>query len=80
MANHLVKIIKTDDNEVIPKSEQKWCLIDPRPSTDTLRSLCTQDALDSDSNAVWESKSTTRGGITCSKCLDIIKAYKAVKL
>lgn len=80
MANQLVKIIKTDDGEVIPEAEQKWCLIDPRPSADTIRSLCTQDALDSDTSAEWEGKAVSRGGITCDKCLDIIKEYKSVRL
>ncbi|NVP01888.1 hypothetical protein HWA77_16865 [Photobacterium damselae subsp. damselae] len=80
MANQLVKIIKTDDGEFIPKDDQRWCLIDPRPIADTIRCLCTQDALDIDSNAEWENKRVTRGGITCDKCLAIIKEYKAVKL
>lgn len=80
MRNQLVKITKTDDGETIPESEQKWCLVDPRPSADTIRSLCTQDALDSDTSAEWEEKSVSRGGITCDKCLAIIKEYKAVKL
>ncbi|PSV27616.1 hypothetical protein [Photobacterium sp. GB-72] len=80
MTNELVKIIKNDDGDILPNVEQEWCLVDANPSLDVARVLCTQAVLDIDTNAEWEEKSVARGGITCDKCITIIKAYKAVKL
>ena len=80
MPNDLIKITMTDDCELIPVDEQKWCLSNPSPSLDTNRILCTGDALDTDTRAEWEEKTTVRGGITCEKCIAIVKAFKAVRL
>lgn len=78
--NHLVKMLIDDDKEVIPEEDQCWCLVSPNPVTDAPRTLCKQEALDTDTHAVWLSKSVKRGGITCQKCLRIVRAFKAVRL
>lgn len=80
MSNHLIKMTMDDDCEPIPVDEQKWCLENPSPSLDTNRVLCTGDALDTDTRATWEEKTVVRGGITCDKCIAIIKEFKAIKL
>lgn len=80
MANQLVKITINDDGDIIPIDKQKWCLVDPRPFMDTSRTLCTQEALDSDTSAQWDEKTRVKGGITCEDCLKIIATYKAVRL
>lgn len=78
--NQLVKMLIDDDCETIPIKEQKWCLVSPNPISDTPRTLCKGEVLDSDTDAVWESKSVKKGGITCESCVKIVKAFKAVKL
>jgi len=78
--NHLVKILIDDDGESIPPEEQTWCLVSPNPICDTPRTLCKSEVLDIDTDAVWKSKTVKKGGITCQDCIQIVKAFKAVKL
>ncbi|MDA9557776.1 hypothetical protein N9R79_09845 [Vibrio sp.] len=80
MANQLIKITIDDDLEPIPVDEQKWCLENPSPSLDTNRVLCTGEVIDPDTDAKWEGKTVVRGGITCDKCITIVKKFKAIKL
>ena len=68
-----------DDGEVIELEDQKWCLSSPA-GNDSSRVLCTHAVLDSDTNATWKDKTVARGGITCEKCLSIVRAFKAIKL
>lgn len=77
--NHLIKMTIDDDGEVIEVEDQKWCLSSPA-GNDAGRVLCTHAVLDSDTNATWEDKSVVRGGITCEKCISIVRAFKAIKL
>lgn len=80
MANSLIKMKISDDDDSIEVEEQKWCLADPAPYRGTPRVLCTGDVLDTDTVSEWEEKMVIRGGITCEQCIAIIKAYKTVKL
>ncbi len=76
--NELVQLITNDDGD--PVWESKWCLIDPSNPCG-VATLCTGEFIgDGESACTYETKSTKRGGITCEKCLLIIKEYKAVKL
>ncbi|WP_390240996.1 hypothetical protein [Vibrio sp. R78045] len=79
MPNFLIKMTIDDDGEAIDVEDQKWCLSSPA-SNDAGRVLCTHAVLDIDTNAIWEDKTVVRGGITCEKCIAIVRAFKAVKL
>ncbi len=79
MNQELVKILVDEDGNDVPSEEQQWCLADPSPYADTARVLCSQQALDHDTNAKWASKLVKRGGITCPKCIETVKAFKAIK-
>lgn len=76
MANHLIKIIKLDDGEEVEKSAQKWCATH---FADTLRVVCSGDALDSSSAYEYETKTVIRGGISCKECIAAIKEIKNIK-
>ena len=73
----LVKEIVDEDG--LLTNDDSWHLVDPNP-TPCLHVLCTGSVLDGDTSAKFEHKDTGRGGITCPKCINLIKAYKAVKL
>ena len=71
------KITVTDDGEVI--KDPKWCVV--AFAQDTIRSLCTGDALDGMSNAEYVVEDASKkGSITCPDCIDILKHYKSFKL
>ena len=80
MSNRLVKMTVTADGEPIDAEDQKWCLSNPSPYADTNRVTCSDEVLDSDSHARWEEKHVKRGGITCHKCIENVKAFKSIKL
>lgn len=77
MSNQLVRIIEDEDGEAT--NNDSWHLaVQPDSSP---RTLCTGEAFGgSEGAAVYETKSVKRGGITCPKCLEIIKQFKAIKL
>lgn len=77
MSNQLVKIIFDDDGEAT--NNDSWHLaVQPDGSP---RTLCTGEVFGGgEGEAVYKTKSVERGGITCPKCLEIIKQFKAIKL
>ena len=75
----LVMITKNDDGEVVPLDERKWCLcVDKMGSP---MALCTVEVFGyGEGDAVGQTKTVTRGGITCPQCREEIKAIKALRL
>lgn len=78
MANNLVMLTVTEDGEEISIEKRKWCLSVNHGSNWEI--ACCNQILDTEVDAKWEKKSVQRGGITCPKCLEIIKFYKSIKL
>ena len=78
--NNLVRQLANDDGE--PIEDPKWHLLVTLTGDNAL--LCTgeftDDGCHSGNGALYEFKSTKRGGITCEWCLKTIKELKAVKL
>ncbi|MGI4260856.1 hypothetical protein ACR2VJ_27595, partial [Klebsiella pneumoniae] len=76
MSNRVVKIIKSEFGESQPSD---WHLVSPitvEPAT-----LCGGEYFGvGQSDAEFEEKTVSRGGVTCQECLRIIRAVKAVKL
>ena len=76
MANHVVRIKKSEGGESL---HQGWHLVSPaspEPST-----LCGGEYFGFGlSGAEFDEKWVERGGVTCPACLEIIRAIKAVKL
>ena len=79
MLNKLVKVILNDDGD-IPMFPDDWHLVDVANfQGDAV--LCTGEYFgDGEGEVVYETKEVIRGGITCKKCLESLKLYKAVKL
>lgn len=61
------------DNDELDSSWHAAC------SSDTLRTVC-GDALDAFGDFELTTKNVDRGGITCKKCLSVIREIKAIKL
>lgn len=77
--NQLVQILIDDDGNE-PTNPYYWHLSDPC-NPQGAATLCTGEFYGSgESVCVYETKEVLRGGITCPKCEETIKAYKAVKL
>ena len=77
MSHSIVKITIDDDGEV---RDEKWCLVDPGnfqgPAT-----LCTVEFFGyGESNCIYKLKEVKRGGITCEKCIEILKSYKRIRM
>lgn len=76
--NVLVKIIADDDGEWTKNED--WHLVDPCNFQGNAV-LCTGELFGGgESRCIVETREANRGGITCAKCLDILKKYKAVRL
>lgn len=73
---YLLRRTQDDDGTEIVGDD--WHLGDP--SAEVPRILCTGEAIDGDSIVILEEKEVARGGITCGKCLAIVKRFKAIKL
>lgn len=77
MSNELVQI--TVDEDGADTDNSSWHYVhypDASP-----RTLCTGEVFGSgEGSAQYKSKIVSRGGITCSECLKIIKQIKAIKL
>lgn len=76
MAHELVKILTYEGGEIVNKPLWHWiqCI-------DARRSLCEGQAFGmGESDVEYETKTVPRGGITCPKCLEMIKEFKAIKL
>ena len=78
LTHKLVKILSSDDGEPRDKHLQYWHWI----LTDTgNHTLCEGEFFGyGESACEYEIKTVKRGGITCPKCLEIIKEIKAIKL
>ena len=74
--NNLIKRMSDDDGVGIDNDH--WHLY--APAVEVNRILCTGEAMDEDSEIVIKEKSVMRGGITCPKCLELIKTLKKVRL
>lgn len=76
--NVLVKI--TQDEDQLATGNESWHLVDPCNFQGSA-ALCTSEFFGGgESIAEFEMKEVSRGGITCPKCLEIMKTYKSVKL
>lgn len=74
--NTLVKILADDNGEVI--ENPKWCFSVHWSGN---QALCSGQFYGyGESGAEYEIKSTKKGGITCTDCLEKIKQIKAIKL
>lgn len=73
--NNLVKLTENFDGEV-DKSDQRWCAY---AEFDTTRTLC-GETMDAASPFLAIYKKVERGGITCERCIDIVKEIKKYKL
>lgn len=76
--NTLIKLLTDDDGTEI--AEPTWCLADPA-SRDAPRILCCGSAYGfGESAATYKIKEVERGGIECKICIEMIKAYKKIRL
>lgn len=76
--NRLVKIIRDDDGDLT--GDNSWHLVDPG-NEQGQATLCTCEFFGAGESSVeFETKDAARGGITCPRCLDKLRTYKAVKL
>ena len=79
MSNHLVMLLTGDDPSEV-KENPMWCLVDPG-NHQGAATLCTNEFFGiGESGCEYKQKSTSRGGITCPKCLEKLKLYKSIKL
>jgi hypothetical protein len=76
MPHNVVKILTDEDGEPMPP---EWHF--PLNIGDADRVLCSGQVFgDGEGSATFKIKVVKRGGITCEKCLSILKALKQVKL
>ena len=77
--NNLVKILSSDDGEPREEDLKNWHFViiscgDPC-------TLCEGEYFGAgQSGCDFETKQVKRGGITCPKCIEMIKMFKSVKL
>lgn len=77
--NRLAMITVREGGDEVPPDEQVWCLVTPYADGD--QTFCTSEYFgEGESDAVFLTKSVRKGGVTCGKCIDHIKAIKAVRL
>lgn len=77
MSNQVVQIIADGSGE--ETNDTSWHYVVQHG--DSPRTLCSGEVFgDAEGSAIYRSKSVVRGGITCPKCLLIIKQFKAKKL
>ena len=78
MTNKLVKILSDDDGYI--DNDPKWHLVDPCNNGGEA-TLCQGEYFGSgETDCTYETKTRSRGGITCSQCIEYLKTYKRVKL
>ncbi len=79
MSHFVVKLLSDDDGVDYDKDQQVWHY--SGESTGDPCVLCSGEYFgEGQSNCKFIEKRVKRGGITCKKCLRIIKEYKAIKL
>jgi hypothetical protein len=75
--HELVKIIADNDGD--ETGDESWHFFQNFDSSP--RTVCGGEVFgDGEGEAVFKTKTVARGGITCRKCLKIIKEFKAIKL
>lgn len=73
--NYLVKMITDEDGE---EQEPLWHFV---TSEDSERCFCDGQCFGhGEGAATFETKTVKRGGITCPRCLELIKLIKSIKL
>ena len=81
MNNVAIQLVN-DDGDPVELQEQRWHVVHNLTGESSL--LCTgefiDDASSSGNGSRYETKSVSRGGITCEKCLEIVKAIKSIRL
>ncbi len=76
MTHELVMIFVNDDGDKIDKPV--WHFVEYEQG---VHALCTGEFVGSgESNCEYETKEVSRGGVTCPKCLEILRRHKAIKL
>lgn len=74
--NNLVKILVDDFGEKI--ENPKWCL---SVNWSGSQALCSGQFYGiGESSAIYEERKAAKGGVTCARCLEMIKEIKDVKL
>ncbi len=80
--NYLVKQLVNDDGDIIEEGRQRWHVM--QSDVGDVGLLCSgefvDDAASSGNGESYIFKSVRRGGVTCEKCLSIVRTIKAVKL
>jgi len=77
--NDLVKILSSDDGYKIELKNQVWHYV--VTSCGGSATLCEGEYFGmGESGCEYEGKRVKRGGITCPKCISIIKDFKAIKI
>jgi len=80
--HEVVRQIVDDDGHPVLKVDQRWHYTSDYSGDHAL--LCTgeflSDGAASGNGELYEFKTVKRGGITCERCIQIIRAHKAVRL
>jgi len=77
MGHHVVKILTSDDGD--KRENRVWCYVVNTDATN--RTFCGGEAFGyGESSCEYKDKVVEKGGITCPKCLAMIREIKAVKL
>lgn len=77
MAHEVVKILVNEDGD--KQHSPKWHLVIEHSGS--LMALCTSEVFGyGEGSAEYKTKEVQRGGITCLRCLGIIKKFKRLKL
>lgn len=80
--NHLAKQLVDDDGEHVPPDQQCWHSVSVVNSDEAV--LCTGEFIrapcHSGNGALYKEKFVKRGGISCRKCLRIIRQIKLIRL
>ena len=80
--NNLVLQLVDDDGDPVELQDQRWHVL--HESTGEAAMLCTgefvDDASSSGNGSRYALRSVIRGGITCKKCLEIVRTIKSIKL
>lgn len=78
--NQLAKQIVDDDGH--RTDDESWHYVHIVNGDDAI--LCTgefvDDACSSGNGSLYKRKKVARGGITCKRCLEVIKQFKAIRL
>ena len=78
--NHLIRILTSDRGEIYDEDFAKlWHIA--IESAGCVETLCGGEVVGfGASGCKYEEKTVKRGGITCEKCIEVLKSIKRVKL